>query len=88
MRTWKVGMRKGWGAVWEVTERGEWRVSEAGLAAEQHVCGWQRCVFLSKDSAQGLWHLWCHTAWCGWKPDYSLVEELSRGSGVELSPEW
>ena len=28
------------------------------------------------------------TAWCGWKPDYSLVEELSRGSGVELSPEW
>lgn len=36
MRTWKVGMRKGWGAVWEVTERGEWRVSEAGLAAEWH----------------------------------------------------
>ena len=35
MRTWKVGTKKGWGAVWEMTERGEWRVTEAGLAAER-----------------------------------------------------
>lgn len=28
----KSGNRKGWGAVWEVTDRGEWRVTEAGLA--------------------------------------------------------
>ena len=34
MRTWKVGTKKGWGAVWEMTERGECRVTEAGLAAE------------------------------------------------------
>ena len=35
MRTWKVGTKKGWGAVWGVTERGKRRVTEAGLAVEQ-----------------------------------------------------
>lgn len=44
MRMWKVGTKKGWEAVWRVTERGEWRVTEAGLAVERRSLSvvWQR----------------------------------------------